>query len=341
MNTPSSMRLLIVDDSEDMCLTTKNILEASGYSDVRIALSVQQAFSILGLGGSVATSSNVDGILMDISMPGIGGLEACRRIKAEDHLRDIPIIMVTGHSDETVLEEAFASGAVDYLTKPAKPVEMLVRLQSALALQAGIGLPQGREQELSQLTRQLEDANRNLERISAIDAVTGLATRRCFDSALESEWRRNGRELVSLSMIMIDADNFKAFNDTYGHPKGDECLRQIAQVLRDTAKRPGDVVARYGGEEFGIVLPHTNLEGATALAESLRTRIENLQIPHSGSGTGRVTVSCGVATTVPNRMNSAEALLAAADRALYHAKRNGKNQVCTSPVETVSVLRKD
>ncbi len=132
---------------------------------------------------------------------------------------------------------------------------------------------------------------------------------------------------------MIDSDNFKAFNDTYGHPKGDECLRQIAQVLRDTAKRPGDVVARYGGEEFGIVLPHTDVDGATALAGKMLASIRNLRIPHSGSTAGHVTVTCGVAAMVPNRTESAQALLSAADQALYRGKNNGKNQVCTISIE--------
>jgi len=327
------MSILVVDDSGDMCLSTKYLLEAEGYSDVRTALSVREAFSILDPGSTVTAIRKVDAILMDVSMPEVGGIEACRRIKASDSLRDIPIIMVTGRTEEEVLKEAFSAGAMDYVTKPAQPVELLVRLRSALSLKRELDCRRKRELELSELTRQLEEKNLILEHLSTIDAVTGIATRRCFDSALYSEWHRTSREGAPLSLIMIDSDNFKAFNDAYGHPEGDKCLRLIAQALRSAAKRPGDVVARYGGEEFGIILPNTNLEGANALAQKLLSRIEELRIPHNGSATGYVTISCGVATTVPNSMHSVEVLVSTADRALYLAKHNGKNQACGISVE--------
>ncbi len=172
------MSVLIVDDSQDMCVSTQILLKATGYTDVQTALSARQAFSILGLGSPAASATTVDGILMDVSMPDINGIEACRQIKADVHLRDIPIIMVTGRNEEELLEEAFAAGAIDFVSKTAKPMEILVRLRSALALKRELDCRKMREQELSQLACRLEEANRVLEQISAVDAVTGLATRR-------------------------------------------------------------------------------------------------------------------------------------------------------------------
>lgn len=333
MRNLNAMSILIVDDSKDICLSTKDLLEAVGYSDVRIALSAHEAFWQLGLGHPPTPLHQVDSILMDVSMPEIGGIEAVKRIKANDNLRDIPIIVVTGQTEDSVLKEAFAAGAMDFVIKPASTVELLARLRSALTLKNELDCRRKREHELSELTRELVEKNLILEHLSTIDAVTGIATRRCFDSALCSEWQRTGRDGVPLSLIMIDSDDFKAFNDTYGHPDGDLCLRQIAQVLSNTVKRPGDVVARYGGEEFSIILPNTNLEGAYSLAQKLVSRIEDLKIPHSGSVTGYVTISCGVATIVPNSMLSSVLLVTAADRALYLAKRRGKNQACVLSVE--------
>lgn len=177
-------------------------------------------------------------------------------------------------------------------------------------------------------TSALERLNQELQRLTATDGLTGVANRRRFDEALDHEWRRAIRAHASLACIMIDIDHFKAFNDLYGHLQGDACLRQIAHTLVSTARRAGDIVARYGGEEFAVVLPATALDGAQRVAEQLRTTVAGLRIPHDASGTGpHVTISLGVAAVVPSQGVTPSSLVAAADRALYQAKRNGRNCV--------------
>ncbi|MBP8273020.1 MAG: GGDEF domain-containing protein [Acidobacteria bacterium] len=177
-------------------------------------------------------------------------------------------------------------------------------------------------------TSALERLNEELQRLTATDGLTGVANRRRFDEALDHEWRRAIRAVAPLACIMIDIDHFKAFNDRYGHLQGDACLRQIAHALVSTVRRAGDIVARYGGEEFAVVLPATALAGAQRVAEQLRTTVENLKIPHDASGTSTVvTISLGVSAVVPQQGVMPHTLVAAADRALYQAKRSGRNCV--------------
>jgi diguanylate cyclase (GGDEF)-like protein len=188
-----------------------------------------------------------------------------------------------------------------------------------------------RERELQQIvaerTLQLEEANSKLQQLSEVDAVTGIANRRRFEETLAREWRRATRDELSLSLVMIDIDYFKAFNDEYGHQVGDQCLRRVASEIREALTRPGDLVARYGGEEFAAVLPSTPARGAHAVAEMLRHRVEALATRHPGAPSGVVTISLGVATAAPDVASSPEALVASADEALYRAKRAGKNRV--------------
>ena len=177
-------------------------------------------------------------------------------------------------------------------------------------------------------TATLERLNQELQRLTATDGLTGVANRRRFDEALEHEWRRAIRSNTPLACVMIDIDHFKAFNDRYGHLQGDACLRQIAQTLVSTARRAGDLVARYGGEEFAVVLPATTGANARLLAAQLRTDVAALRIPHDASTTGpHVTISLGVASMIPKQGVAPATLVAAADRALYQAKRSGRNCV--------------
>ncbi|HEX5725407.1 MAG TPA: diguanylate cyclase [Longimicrobiaceae bacterium] len=187
-------------------------------------------------------------------------------------------------------------------------------------------------QALEEANDRLREANQRLERLSSLDGLTEVANRRHFDEALAVEWRRAARSGQALSLIMIDIDCFKDYNDTYGHRRGDQCLREVAGVLKGAVQRAGEVVARYGGEEFAVLLPGTPEEGAGIFAELLRRRVEDLHIPHQASSAGTaVTVSLGVATVAPSPRLTPNDLVDAADRALYQAKHEGRNRVASAP----------
>ena len=174
----------------------------------------------------------------------------------------------------------------------------------------------------------LKEANDRLKRLSAIDGLTGVANRRCFDQTIQREWTRLQRTKDYLSLIMCDVDFFKLFNDTYGHQDGDDCLKSVARVLQGTAKRSSDCVARYGGEEFAVILPVTGGKSAAHVAEIIRQTVEKMAIAHSQSSVAPcVTLSLGVATVVPNNQETPESLIKCADMALYLAKSSGRNRV--------------
>lgn len=199
-------------------------------------------------------------------------------------------------------------------------------LAAAAAYVLVLSRARGRERELLKLiqerTEQLEDANRRLEELSFLDALTDVANRRQFEQILDLEWRRAVRSGSPLSLLIADIDHFKDFNDNHGHQAGDRCLRDVATLLDSIVQRAGDQVARYGGEEFAAMLPETDAEGAGKIAERMRLAVERLE-----TGGGRVTVSIGVATTLAREKLTPEALVAAADAALYDAKRAGRNAV--------------
>jgi diguanylate cyclase (GGDEF)-like protein len=191
------------------------------------------------------------------------------------------------------------------------------------------------ESRIAERTKELAEANDRLERISRTDGLTGIANRRYFDEAYERDWQHALRHGLAVSAILADIDHFKAYNDHHGHLEGDDCLRQIAEVLKTAARRGTDLVARYGGEEFMVLLPDADGEAARRVAEELRQAVEGLAIPHTASSTAPVvTVSFGVATVVPTDGERAEALLRRADTALYEAKAHGRNRVeAAEPIE--------
>jgi diguanylate cyclase (GGDEF)-like protein len=192
-----------------------------------------------------------------------------------------------------------------------------------------------------QAEKKLHDAYDAVEALALTDALTGLANRRKFDQAFNGEWRRGLRDHRPISLLMIDVDLFKSYNDTYGHPRGDNCLKQVAEAAQDVVGRPGDLVARFGGEEFAVILPNTTSEGALQLAAEIGDAMRARKLPHSGNPFGIVTVSVGCATMVPAFGQHAVNLIELADEALYKAKHGGRNQVCEgianhdSPVESM------
>ncbi len=206
-----------------------------------------------------------------------------------------------------------------------------VNLLQQLASQVAIAIHQ------SVLYQQVQAANEELQRLATLDGLTQIANRRRFDEYLEDEWRRLKREQVPLSLILLDVDFFKLYNDTYGHLAGDDCLRQLANALKNIVKRPADLIARYGGEEFAVILPNTEIQGAIYVAQNIRQAIRNLAIAHAQSSMcDRVTVSLGVVSIVPNCEISPPDLINAADKALYIAKQQGRDQVHAVCVVTPS-----
>lgn len=202
---------------------------------------------------------------------------------------------------------------------PRQWQQLEIDLLKQLATQVAIAIQQ------SQLYQQLHSANQELQRLASNDSLTEVANRRRFDEYLDSEWRRLAREQAPLSLILCDIDLFKSYNDTYGHQMGDDCLRQVAKAIARAVKRSADLVARYGGEEFAVVLPHTETNGAIRVAEAIRSRVKALQIAHANSQ--YVTLSLGVAFTIPSHESSPATLIAAADQALYQAKEQGRDRV--------------
>jgi two-component system chemotaxis family response regulator WspR len=178
---------------------------------------------------------------------------------------------------------------------------------------------------------ELARANQELQKLAALDGLTGIANRRRFDEAIAIEWQRARRQQGTLALLLCDVDCFKSYNDGLGHPAGDLCLKKVAAVMTEQLKRPADLAARYGGEEFAILLPETGLDGALKLAEDCRRRLEALALPHPGGVGGVVTMSIGVAVGTPTAGGSIEALVAAVDAALYDAKRSGRNRVVAQP----------
>lgn len=227
---------------------------------------------------------------------------------------------------------AVATAAIAYAIVVHRRLREVERIaDQALAMRRQV------ENDVERLTRQrfaLETSNRRLKRLVAVDSLTGIANRRHFDRALARELRRTHRDKQPLSLIFLDLDEFKRFNDTYGHAQGDDVLRKVAQTLDETFRRGGDLVARYGGEEFAVILPNVDGKRASLYAERLRRRIWTLSIPYGASQTNdRVTISGGVATIATGHIASSDQILLVADRALYRAKCLGKNRIVTELVD--------
>ncbi|AFQ45437.1 diguanylate cyclase domain-containing protein [Desulfosporosinus meridiei] len=329
------MAIVIVDDTMFSLEVTKAWLKAAGYMDIITVKSARELYRLID-GHSEWGIVEVDLILMDIVMPEINGIEACQSVKKREWLVDVPVIMVTSRTDRNDLHLAFSSGAMDYIKKPLDSVELLARVRSALKLKHETARRKARELELLEVTRQLQAANERLQNLSFFDGLTGIANRRNFDQRLLQERKRAMREKNPLSLIMLDIDYFKAFNDTYGHLKGDDCLITVASLLVKTLRRPGDFPARYGGEEFGVVLPNTDDIGAAVIAEELRASIERANIEHISSPCAdHVTISLGVVTRFQGHLDNSNDLIMTADRALYCSKNQGRNRV------TIDILKND
>jgi diguanylate cyclase (GGDEF)-like protein len=300
MDDAAKNKVLVIDDEKSNLLVLHTIL--SPVYTVFTAKSGEEGLLRV-------EDDKPDLILLDIIMPGLDGFEVLRRLKNSPDTRHIPVIIITGLDNEVNEEKGFLLGAVDYITKPFKNSIVMARVKTHI-----------------QIVTQM----RMIERLGMVDPLTDIPNRRCFDDHIAVEWRRAVRNRHLISFMMIDLDNFKRYNDTYGHPQGDTLLRTVAKVFSAAVRRPGDMAARLGGEEFGVLLPGTGPEGVLEIAEETRARVEAAKIPTADGRTlTTATISIGTASVIPAYGSSWEDFIARADRLLYAAKNSGRNRVCS------------
>lgn len=298
-------RILIVDDTPANIQILASAL-VKKY-EILIATSGRAALEL------VHKKEKPDMILLDVMMPEMDGYEVCRLVKEDPATWSIPIVFITAKGDVTDQQHGFDLGAEDYIVKPFDLPLVIARINVHI---------------------RLKRKSDQLEHLALLDGLTDIPNRRALENTLQREFGRAQREGKPLSLLMVDVDYFKPFNDTYGHGAGDECLRTIAHTLEACLLRPGDFIGRYGGEEFLVVLPDCDQAGALVVAEKLRCNIEGLSIPHKESKTsGHVTISVGVKSFQRYSKGKAERMLQGVDRALYCAKERGRNQIAVDDTE--------
>lgn len=290
--------ILIVDDE----VANIEILSAAleDAYDICFATSGEEALEI-------ARSGHPDLVLLDVLMPGMDGYEVCRQIKADPMLADLPVIFTTALGDQAAEVLGLYLGAIDYVTKPVSPAIVQARVRNHLEM------------------KRMRD---ELAKLAVTDALTGLGNRRRLETTLERDAARMARTSENLSVIMLDIDFFKRFNDCYGHSVGDRCITMVAATLNRAVPRPSGLAARFGGEEFACVLPGVDHEEAVGVARTIRDRVQALGIPHDRSDAAPfVTVSVGVATAICRPGMDPAEWIKAADAELYKAKAAGRNCV--------------
>lgn len=303
--------ILLVDDDVTIIAQLNRIL--TGIAELRFARSGEEAIRLARL-------NRPDLLLLDIELPDMTGFQVLESFQSYPLLADIPIIFITGNGQTEMEVRSLEMGAVDFISKPLHPLVVGARVRTQLRI------------------KQMTDA---LRQAAGTDDLTGIANRRQFNERLTVEWKRTLRMGTPLSLLLIDVDHFKAYNDLYGHPLGDQCLRRVAQAMRTVLKRPADLLARYGGEEFALLLPDTDERGAEQLADQLLSIIRSQHIPHRGAMFGEVSISVGVSTlprSIPDSTQAPEmrrqtvshtfyeaALVQSADTALYSSKKQGRN----------------
>lgn len=306
-----SSKVLIVDDIALNRKLQHAYLDAVGY-DVILAKDGTEALE------KIKTESP-DLILLDVMMPKMNGFELCREIKNNEETRFIPVILVTALNEIENKIKGIEAGADDFIGKPFNKLELLARVKSLLRIKH-------LHDELELKIRELEATQRKLYQLAITDGLTDLYNYRYFNEQLYRELTRARRHNLGVSVIMLDIDFFKSFNDMHGHPAGDKVLKTIAKLLH-TNIREIDVAARYGGEEFAIILVETNKAAAALVANKIKKMVEDYPFLHQETQpNGKLTISAGVAT-FPDDTDDPDRLIIIADNRLYKAKEQGRNRV--------------
>lgn len=292
--------VLIVDDMSANIAILSDLLQKD-YK-IRVAKNGKRALEI------ASGEEKPDLILLDIEMPEMSGYEVCKILKNSSKTRDIPVIFVTAKNDVIDEEYGLNLGAIDYIKKPFHPAIIKIRVKNNIDLKI---------------------KSSKLEELSMCDALTSIPNRRFYQETYSKKYKEVLREKKNIAVIMIDVDNFKSYNDHYGHWQGDDCLKKVAHSLRRNLKRPTDMVARYGGEEFVVILKDIDKEGAKTVAESLVKSVYDMKIPHAYSSASEfVTISAGIALKEAEDSISQDELVKLADEELYRAKESGRNRYC-------------
>jgi len=291
-------RILIVDDDPSTLMELSSILrpEYKIYAVKDGTSALEKADEVLP-----------DLILLDVFMPDMNGFEVLDKLKDDERTREIPVIFITGATDSDDEIKGLTAGAVDYMHKPLNETLVLLRVRQQV---------------------QLLNQFRKIEHLSMSDQLTNLPNRRSFELRITEEWDRASREQTPISVLMVDIDNFKKYNDTFGHQQGDAALQAVAKMFDHALNRPGDFVARWGGEEFIILLSNTDANGAYGVAERIRKYAEKMDVHAADETITKVTVSIGVNTRDPGQISTVDEFISRADMALYDAKNKGRNRVC-------------
>lgn len=317
------MKILLVEDSATLRYAMRNYIIEAGHTPL-IAQSGEEALQML-------ETTPVDMIIMDVEMPGLNGFETTRLIREWLGGHWIPIIFVTGRNEDESYREGIDAGGDDYLIKPV----------SAMIIKAKIRAME----RITEMRDQLHHLNAELEALSQLDSLTQTYNRRTFNELASQQWLLAARNQKPVSLLMIDVDHFKLYNDHYGHPAGDSCLKKITRAIRDCLHRPFDLLGRYGGEEFIVLLPETDSLGAMKVAQSIAETLEKIGLRHEVSPTHhQVTVSIGGACCANTMVYSLEELIKRADRTLYKAKHSGRNRAIVDDIavhKSILVVEQD
>ncbi|MBU2885272.1 diguanylate cyclase [Gilvimarinus agarilyticus] len=291
-------KVLVVDDEAINVEVVKSIVQDT-YA-LSIASSGEDALD-------QAQRFAPDAILLDVVLGDMTGIDVCRTLKRNPLTQSIPVLFLTSLESHTNEQMCWDAGGVDFILKPVNPDTLLNRLRVHLTLRF---------------------QSQYLQKLAYIDGLTGLYNRRYFDEQMQRHWEQAQRNMSDISVLMIDVDYFKRFNDSMGHLAGDDCLKSIAHSLDEAIQRPLDIACRYGGEEFAIILPDSDLTGASEVARRVQDCIEREPIVHPKSPWQRVTVSIGITTSTMPSQATYQQLLQVADQHLYCAKEQGRNKVC-------------